>query len=106
MGHSVFNHIDAVQEANRLADVESFRDAVHYTNWIKPKKKSSKAQEISPYVPVNIYYFTSLVQEVLDPKCTNPRKIIADNKELLDHLSMGGDADESVKQEALSLFNL
>ena len=26
MGHSVFNHIDAVQEANRLADVEAHRD--------------------------------------------------------------------------------
>ena len=106
MGHSVFNHIDAVQEANRLADIESYRDTVHYANWVKPKKKSSKAQEISPYVPVNIYFFTSLIQEVLDPACPNPRKIIADNKELLDHLSMGGDADESVKQEALSLFKL
>ena len=26
MGHSVFNPIDAVQEANRLADVEAHRD--------------------------------------------------------------------------------
>jgi len=105
MGHSVFNHIDAVQEANRLADVEAHRESVHYTNWVKPKKKSSKAQEVSPYVPVNIFYFASLIKDVLDPACDNPRKIIADNKELLDHLSMGGDADDTVKEEALSLFS-
>ena len=104
MGHSVFNHIDAVQEVNRLADVERLRDPVHYSKWIAPTKKSSKAGEVSPYVPANIFHLQSLAEEVLDPACPNPRKVLADNKELLDYLSVAGEEQNEVKQDALSMF--
>lgn len=103
MAHSVFNHIDAVQEANRLADVERTREPVHYSQWRKPTKKSSKAQEVSPYVPVNLFYFDSFAKEVLDPNCENPRGLIKDYKEMLDSFSVGGEAEDT-KEEVLNEF--
>jgi hypothetical protein len=103
MAHSVFNHIDAVQEANRLADVERTRESVHYTQWRKPTKKSSKAQEVSPYVPVNLFFFDSFVKDVLDPACSEPRKLIKDYKEMLDSFSVGGEAEDT-KEEVLNEF--
>tara|TARA_R110000803_G_scaffold41704_3_gene89568 strand:+ start:10583 stop:12148 length:1566 start_codon:yes stop_codon:yes gene_type:complete len=103
MGHSVYNHITAVQEANRLADVENTREAVDFTHWKKPLKKSSKAGEVSPYVPVNIFLFRNFVETVLDPATTNAREIIASNKEFLTHLSMGGE-DDGTKDEVMDTF--
>ena len=50
MAHNVYQHIDAVQEANRLADVEKFRANVHYTDYINDKS-TGKSNEFSPYVP-------------------------------------------------------
>ena len=39
MAHSVYNHITAVQEANRLADIESDLEAnIHYTDYVNDKK--------------------------------------------------------------------
>ena len=103
MGHSVFNHIDAVQEANRLADVEAHRDPVSFKHWKKPSKKASKAQEVSPYVPVNILYFQNFVEEVLNPNCPNPRELIKENNEMLSFFSMGGE-DDGTKEEILDEF--
>ena len=54
MGHSVYNLITAVQEANRLADVEKFRTNVHYSDYINDKS-SRKSNEFSPYVPQRHY---------------------------------------------------
>jgi hypothetical protein len=57
MAHSVFNHIDAVQEANRLSDVEVFREAVDYKSWAKPAKKSSKAMPSA--LPARVIFLVS-----------------------------------------------
>ena len=103
MGHSVYNHIDAVQEANRLADVESYRESVDYKHWKKPSKKSSKASEVSPYVPVNILHFRSFVKDVLDPNNANARQMVRDYSDFLAHLSLGGD-DDGTKEEILDTF--
>ena len=103
MGHSVFNHITAVQEANRLADVERYREDINYKHWKKPTKKSSKAQEVSPYVPVNIIYFQNFVEDLLDPQNPNPREMISKYKEFLTHISFGGEEDE-VDEEVMDTF--
>jgi hypothetical protein len=103
MGHSVYNHIDAVQEANRLADVEAYRETVDYKDWKKPSKKSSKANEVSPYVPVNILYFRSFIKDLLDPTNANARQMIKDYSDFLAHLSLGGD-DDGTKEEILDTF--
>ena len=48
MGHNVWSHINAVQEANRLADVEKYRTNVHYTDYINDKK-SGKSNEFRSF---------------------------------------------------------
>jgi len=88
MAHSVFNHINAVQEANRLADVEKFRAKVHYSDWINDKKSKS-TNEFSPYVPYSVVYFDSFCREVLDPNCPNPHELIDKYGKFLDEISFG-----------------
>jgi len=50
MAHSVYNHITAVQEANRLADIERFRANIHWSDYVNDKK-TKPTNEFSPYVP-------------------------------------------------------
>jgi hypothetical protein len=102
MGHSVFNHIDAVQEANRLADVESFRENFDYKGWRKTKK-SSKAGELSPYVPANILMFQKFAEDFFDPANPNPRQMLTDYKEFITHVSFAGEGD-SATEEVINEF--
>ena len=88
MAHSVYNHITAVQEANRLADVEKFRADVHYTDWVKDKK-TKNTNEFSPYVPYSVVYFDTFAQDILDPACPNPRELLQKYKPFLDEISFG-----------------
>ena len=95
MGHSVYNHITAVQEANRLADMEKHRAPSHWKNW-KKVKGSSVSNETSPYVPGTILMFESFAEEVLDPANTNARQMLEDNKEFLKEISFSdGSAEQS-----------
>jgi len=88
MAHSVYNHITAVQEANRLADMEQYRAKVHYSDWVSDKKSKS-SNEFSPYVPYSVIYFDSFVQEVLDPACPNPYELIDKYSRFLEEISFG-----------------
>lgn len=103
MAHSVFNHIDAVQEANRLADVEAYRESLDYRQWKKPQKKSSRSGEVSPYVPANILLFRNFVEDLLDPRCEDPRSMIINYSEFLQHISFGGENNDC-KEEVLETF--
>ena len=95
MGHSVYNHITATQEANRLADMEKHRTPTHWKNW-KKVKGSSVSNETSPYVPGTILMFDSFAEEVLDPANTNARQMLEDNKEFLKEISFSdGSAEQS-----------
>jgi hypothetical protein len=95
MAHSVYNHITAVQEANRLADIEKYRANVHYTDWINDKKNKG-TNEFSPYVPYSVVYFDSFCQEVLDPKCPNPYELIDKYSKFLEEISFGSFNTETV----------
>ena len=95
MGHSVYNHITATQEANRLADMEKHRTPSHWKNW-KKVKGSSVSNETSPYVPGTILMFDSFAEEVLDPNNTNARQMLEDNKEFIKEISFSdGSAEQS-----------
>ena len=94
MGHSVYNHITAVQEANRLADMEKHRTPTHWKNW-KKVKGSSVSNETSPYVPGTILMFESFAEEVLDPTNTNARQMLEDNKEFLKEISFSDGSAET-----------
>jgi hypothetical protein len=103
MAHNVYSHISAVQEANRLADVEAARENVDYNHWKKPSKKTSKAAEVSPYVPVNILLFRKFAEDLFDPSNPDPRKMIKDHAEFLRHISLGGE-DDALKEDVLNQF--
>lgn len=100
MAHSVFNHVLAVQEANKLADIEKFRTGLTYKDWI-PDKKNAKTNEFSPYVPYHVVYFDTFAQEVLDPACPNPFELLDKNKKFLDAISYG---DMDVEKQLTAEF--
>jgi hypothetical protein len=88
MAHSVYNHVVAVQEANRLADLEKFRANVHYSDWISDKK-SKNTNEFSPYVPYSVVYFDSFVRDVLNPECADPYGMLNQYRKFLEEISWG-----------------
>jgi hypothetical protein len=89
MSHNVYNHISAVQEINRLADIEHQRYAVDYQDWTKTKR-TSMSNEISQFVPGPILFFDNFVKVLFDPNTKNPKQLIEDNKSFLDSISFGG----------------
>lgn len=89
MAHSVYQHITAVQEANRLADIEKFRSqSAHYTHWVKDKR-GRNTNEFSPYVPYSVVYFDQFVKDVLDPQCADPYAMLDEWRPFLEEISFG-----------------
>lgn len=97
MAHNVYNHISAVQEANRLVDYElskSVIQKVSYKDWTKTKK-SCVSNEVSNYVPANIIFFNSFVEELLHPNNPDPYEMLYSNSSFLESISFGA-KDDSV----------
>jgi len=93
MAHNVYNHIAAVQEANRWADIESQRKTVDYTDW----KKSFKTKTIiSDFIPNNILFFKSFVEVVLDPSTpiAEARSLLVKYSDCLEKISFGKKKNE------------
>lgn len=65
MAHSVYQHIRAVQVANELTDVECVTHKPNIRDWKKLKGKD-KSGELSNWVPRNILYFNSFVEELFE----------------------------------------
>jgi hypothetical protein len=89
MAHNVYTHIQAVQEANRITDIERARLNMHYRDWSK-QKPSAKAGQLSSFVPAAILFFDSFVEELFDPATKNRRQLIEDNRSFLESISFGG----------------
>lgn len=89
MSHCVYNHIAAVQEANRLTDYEMVRYHVDWREWRK-ERRSSMANEISAFVPATLLYFNSFIEELLDPACKDPYALIDEATSFLEAISFGG----------------
>ena len=71
MAHNVAVHIDAVQRANKLMDMETARYKPDWRQWKKLNEKEARADSPSEWVPRNILYFDNFVQELFesdDPK--------------------------------------
>ena len=68
MGHNVYCHIVAVQRANNLADIELARVRPDWKRWSKPGSKEINQHEYSEWVPRNILYFNSFVEELFECK--------------------------------------
>ena len=90
MTHNVYQHIDAVQEANRLCDIELTQHPVDFNTWTK-EKKNSNAQKVSNYLPSSVLYYDAFVKKLFAPDMsyTARRDFIANNKSFLDTISHG-----------------
>jgi len=63
MAHNVYNHIRAVQIANDMNDIEMIKHKPDVKHWRKTKD-SDNTDEFSDFVPRNILYFNTLVEQV------------------------------------------
>lgn len=90
MANNVYIHVESVQEACRLMDYELARHTVHYSAWTKQKRTS--VNEVSDFVPANILFFCSFVEEFFDPKMSHADRMdmIEHNRPFLEEISFGG----------------
>jgi hypothetical protein len=94
MAHNVYNHIQAVQEINRLADVEyATLNNVDFRDWYQNRGKKNKQLNKSAFVPNNIIFFNSFVQELFDPSTKDPYTMLSQYDEFLDYVSFGDKKD-------------
>ena len=82
MAHNVYNQIRAVQVANDMNDIESVVYRPEVKHWRKTKA-SDTTDEHSTYVPRNILYFNTFVEEVFTSETPmevidNARSYLAD----------------------------
>lgn len=97
MAHNVAQHIESVQRANQLSDVAYATHDVDMLDWRRPAKANSKALEIDTWVPRNLIYFNTFVQELF--KSETPMQMINDNTAFLGDLSKG-----SVRKASNTVF--
>jgi hypothetical protein len=83
MAHNVYNHIQAVQEINRLADIEYATRNISYKDWSKKQGKTP----ISDFVPNTILFFNSFVEELFSRDAAGARELIRDYSGHLDKIS-------------------
>jgi hypothetical protein len=80
MAHNVYNHIRAVQIANDMNDIERLKHQPDPKAWIKTKG-SDNTDEPSEFVPRNILYFNTLVEQVFTSE--KPMELINSSKAFL-----------------------
>jgi hypothetical protein len=86
MAHNVYNHIQAIQEINRLADIEYATREVDYRDWYQTRDKK---KNLSDFVPNSILFFNNFVEVLLDPATPDPYKMLFENQAFLDFVSFG-----------------
>jgi hypothetical protein len=67
MGHNVYCHIVAVQRAQQLMDIEiaKTKNKINWRHW-KKVKSSDMSDEYSDWVPRNILYFSSFIEDLFN----------------------------------------
>jgi hypothetical protein len=86
----VFNHIQAIQEINRLADIEyiNFKD-IDYRDWYSLRFKTKKMINKSKFVPNSILFFNNFIEVLLNQTDNNAYLMLEDNRQFLDFISFG-----------------
>tara|TARA_Y100001949_G_scaffold129626_1_gene110997 strand:- start:258 stop:581 length:324 start_codon:yes stop_codon:yes gene_type:complete len=73
MAHNVYNHVRAVQIANDMNDIESVVHKPQVKHWRKTSGQDN-TDEFSNFVPRNILYFNTFIEEVFTSQ--NPIDVI------------------------------
>ena len=102
MAHNVYNHIQAVQEINRLADIDyATRGPLDFELWYHNRKGKSKKRNFNQFLPNSILFFNDFVERLFDPENEDPYQMLKDNYEFLHTLGFG---DKKVVTEHGELF--
>ena len=90
MAHNVYNHIHAVQEVNRLADLDhATRKGVDFRDWYI-MRNSKRQTNLSTYIPNSIIFFNDFIQKLFDPaNADGARAMVEEHKPFLDFISFG-----------------
>ena len=88
MSHNVHHHVEAVVQANKLADMEYERLQPYWRDYIADKK-SANSNNISPFVPHTILYFRNFVEELFDPATKDPYKLLDEARPFVNSLGFG-----------------
>jgi len=103
MAHNVYNHTHAVQEINRLADIEYTRlDNIDFRDWYQYLGKK-KVKNKSDFVPNTILYFNKFAEELFDPNNKDPYGMIDMYEKFLESISFG---DKTVISTYTDMFNV
>ena len=90
--HNTYNHIQSIQEAQRIMDYElAINPTLHYKNW-RAKKKTSVANEVSKSIPSDILFFDSFAEEFFSPNMNKVDRyqLVEDNIAFLESISFRG----------------
>jgi len=79
MGHNVQCHIDAVQKANHLADIECARFKPDWRHWKKLNAKDANSDQFSNWIPRSILYFDRFVKELFETKTLDEAMAMLDS---------------------------
>lgn len=83
MAHNVYNHLQAIQEVNRQADIRDAIGGFSYRDWATIRKAKAKGGHIPMVIPI----VRDFIKHVLDPATPNPRQLINDHKTQLMSIS-------------------
>ena len=94
MAHNVYNHIRAVQIANDINDIEMVKHRPQVKHWRKTKD-SDNTDQMSDFVPRNILYFNTFVEELFASEkpmelLDSASSFLADNRGTRWQTSTGG----------------
>jgi len=94
MAHNVYNHIRAVQIANDINDIEMVKHRPEVKFWRKTKD-SDNTDQMSDFVPRNILYFNTFVEELFTSEkpmelLDSASSFLADNRGTRWQTSTGG----------------
>jgi hypothetical protein len=104
MAHNVYNHITAVQEINRLADLDyaTRKNPLIMSDWYGIRNSKKAPAPLNDFVPAEILFFNQFVSDLFDPTNPDPYKMIADNEVFLNKISFGNmKVDTSSQHNAL-----
>ena len=82
MAHNVYQHIEACQRANTLADIATTRYKPHHHEWTKGKPGHN---EFDLWVPRDVIYVTEFIKKLF--KSENPMQMLDEGEAMLTNFS-------------------
>jgi hypothetical protein len=96
MAHNVYNHIQAIQEVNRLADIDDLTKGYSYRDL--PALDHRGAKMTGEHIPAIIPMVRDLIRVILDPATPNPRDMIKDHGKYLNKISFKENKQANLKR--------